>query len=101
MNTYTLRISVTEGKIAAIRLTLEQEWPLTRKEASAQEGLSVAGKLWSLTYVVRASLFFIWQLLAPTGLHKNARTKERTRRVVDLGWEFHNDIAFWKLAIDQ
>ena len=54
VNTHTLRISVTEGKIAAIKLTLEQEWPLTRKQASAQEVLSVAGKLWNLTYIVRA-----------------------------------------------
>ena len=101
MNTHTLRISVTEGKIAAIRLTLEQEWPLTRKQASAQEVLSVAGKLWNLTYVVRAGWYFVWQLLALTGLHKNTRTNERTRRVVDLEWEFHNDIAFWKWTIDQ
>ena len=101
VNTYTLRISVTEGKIAAIRLTLEQEWPLTRKQASAPEVLSVAGKLWILTYVVRAGRYLVWQLLALTGLHKNARAKERTRSVVDLGWEFHNDIAFWKWAIDQ
>ena len=45
VNTHTLRISVTEGKIAAIRLTLEQEWPLNPKQASAQEELGVAGKL--------------------------------------------------------
>ena len=45
VNTHTLRISVTEEKIAAIRHTLEQEWPFTRKKASAQEVLSVTGKL--------------------------------------------------------
>ena len=45
VNTHTLRTSVTEGKIAAIRLTLEQEWPLNPKQASAQEVLGVAGKL--------------------------------------------------------
>ena len=45
VNTHTLRIAVTEGKIAAIRLTLEQEWPFTRKQASAQEVLIVIGKL--------------------------------------------------------
>ena len=93
VNTHTLRVLVTQGKIATIRLTLEQEWPLTRKQASAQE-VFVAGKLWNLTYVVRAGRYFVGQLLALTGLQKNARTKERTRRVVDLGWEFHNDIAF-------
>ena len=37
VNTHTLHISVTEGKIAAIRLTLEQEWPLSRKQASAKK----------------------------------------------------------------
>ena len=51
--------------------------------------------------LVRAGRYFVSQLLALIGLHKNARTKERTRRVVDLGWEFHNDIAFWKWTIDQ
>ena len=44
---------------------------------------------------------FCLATLALTGRHKSARTKERTRRVVDLGWEFHNDIAFWKWARDQ
>ena len=44
--------------------------------------------------------YFVWQLLALTG-NKNAKTKGRTRRIVDLGWEFHNEIAFWKWAIDQ
>ena len=101
VNTHTLRISVTEGKIAAIRRTLEQEWPLARKQASAQGVLSVAGKLWNLTYVAMAGRYFVRQLLAFIGLHKNARTKERTRRVVDLGWEFHNDIAFLNWAIDE
>ena len=102
VNTHTLRISVTKEKIAAIRRTLEQEWLLTREQASAEEVLNVGGKLSNLTYVVRTGRYFVWQLLALTGLHKNARAKERTRRiVVDLGWEFHNDIAFWKWAIDQ
>ena len=36
-----------------------------------------------------------------TDLHKIAKSKKRTRRLVKLGWEFHNDIAFWKWAIDQ
>ena len=96
VNTHTLRIAVTERKIAAIRLTLEQEWPFTRKQTSSQAVLSFAGKLWNLTYVLRADRYFVWQLLALTGLHKNAKTKERTRRIVNLGWEFHNDTTFWK-----
>ena len=80
---------------------LEQEWPFTRKQASAQKVLSVAGKLCNLTYLARAGRYFVWQLLALTDLHKNAKTKERTRRIVDLGWDFHNDIAFWTWAIYQ
>ena len=75
VKTHTVRITVTEGKISAIRLTLEQEWPLTRKQASAQEVLSVAGKLWNLTYVVRAGRYFVWQLLALTDLHKTPKLK--------------------------
>ena len=27
--------------------------------------------------------------------------KDRRAKVVELGWEFHNYIAFWKWAIDQ
>ena len=57
--------------------------------------------MWNLTYVVRAGRYFVWQLLGLTDLHKIAKSKKRTRRVVKLGWEFHNDIAFWKWAIDQ
>ena len=76
VNTHTLRISVTEEKIAAIRRTLEQEWLLTREQASAKEVLSVGGKLWNLSYVVRTGRYFVWQLLALTGLHENARAKE-------------------------
>ena len=75
VNTHTLRIAVTEEKITSIILTLEQECQLTRKQTSAHEILSVAGKLWNLTYVVRAGRYFVWQLLALTGLHQNAKLK--------------------------
>ena len=73
VNTHTLRISVTEEKIAAIRLTLEQEWPLTRKQASAQEVLSVAGKLWNLTYVVKGGPVFC---LATPSSHWSAQKRQ-------------------------
>ena len=36
-----------------------------------------------------------------TDFHKTAKSKKLTRRLVNLGWEFHNDIAFWKWAIEQ
>ena len=50
---------------------------------------------------MRAGRYFVWQLLALTDLYKNAKTKEQTQTIVDLGWELHNEIAFWKWAIDQ
>ena len=50
---------------------------------------------------MRAGRYFVWQPLALTGLPKYTKTKERTRTIVDSGWEFHNDIAFWKRVIDQ
>ena len=101
INTHTMRISVTKERIEAIRLLLELEWPRSKTHAGAQAVLSMAGKLWNLTYVVRAGRYFVWQLLRLTDLHKIAKSKQRTRRVVKLGWEFHNDIAFWKWAIDH
>ena len=101
INTHTMRISVTKERIEAIRLLLELEWPSSKTHAGAQAVLSMAGKLWNLTYVVRAGRYFVWQLLRLTDLHKIAKSKKRTRRVVKLGWEFHNDIAFWKWAIDH
>ena len=61
----------------------------------------VAGKLWNLTFVVRAVGYSVWRLLGLTGMHKKGRTKRRTRTTVRLGWVFHGDLAFWKWAIDQ
>ena len=87
--------------VEAIRELLERDWPCDRKEAKAQEVLSVAGKLWNLTFVVRAGRYFMWQLLSLTGLHMKGRTNPRTQRTVRLGWEFHGDMALWKWAIDQ
>ena len=75
--------------------------PYDRKEAKGQEVLSVAGKLCNVTFAVRAGRYFVRQLLRLTGLHQEARTKTRTRRIVRQGWEFHGDLAFWKWAIDH
>ena len=77
-------------------MLLDFEWPSSRTHAGAQAVLSMAGKLWNLTYVARAGRCFVGQLLRLADLHKIAKSKERTRRVVKLGWEFHNYIAFWK-----
>ena len=63
--------------------------------------LSTAGKLRNLTYVLKAGRYFVRQLLPLTNLHKNDKSKKRTQKVVKLGCEFHDNIAFWKWAIDQ
>ena len=96
-----MRISITREKVAALRDLLEREWPSERAEASAQEVLSIAGKLWNLTFVVRAGRYFVWQLLRITGLHSSAAKSSRKRSIVQLGREFHGDLAFWKWAISR
>ena len=100
--THSMRISVTKERVEAIRCLLNLEWPSSRTHAGAQAVPSMAGKLWNLTYVVRAGRYFVWQLLHLTDLHKTApKSKKRTRRVVKLGCELHNNNAFWKWAVDQ
>lgn len=43
--------------------------------SSAREVLRVAGKLGSLTVIVKAGRYFVWQLLRLKGLHKTAKSK--------------------------
>ena len=95
------RIATTPERVEAIRTTLESDWPCDRKQASVQDVLSIAGKLWNLTYVIRAGRYFVWQLLRLTGLHTPASRQARTRKMVGLGREFHGDIAFWKWVLRQ
>ena len=52
----------------------------------------MAGRLWNLTYDVRA--------LRLTGVH-DASARKRENRKVELGREFHADLLFWKWAIDH
>ncbi|CAB1106825.1 unnamed protein product [Ectocarpus sp. CCAP 1310/34] len=63
IDTHAGRIATTPERISAIRNILETDWPHDRKKASVQEFLSIAGKLWNLTYVIRAGRYFVWQLL--------------------------------------
>ena len=58
-----MRISVTKERVEAIRFLLEQEWSGDKTHASAQDVLSMAGKLWNLTYIFRAGRYFVWQFL--------------------------------------
>ena len=49
VNTHTMRISITNKRVDAIRDTLEQDWPRSKQHAPAQDLLSMAAKLWALT----------------------------------------------------
>ncbi|CAB1118521.1 unnamed protein product [Ectocarpus sp. CCAP 1310/34] len=101
IDTHAGRIATTPERVSAIRNILETDWPHDRKKARVQQVLSIAGKLWNLTHVIRAGRYFVWQLLRLSGLHTQASRHTRSRRLVDLGREFHGDIAFWKWALNQ
>ena len=101
INSHTMSISIAREKVAAVRDLLQREWPSERAEASAQEALRTAGTLWNLTFVVRAGRYFVWQLLRITDFHSSAAKSSRKRSIVQLGREFHGDLAFWKWAISR
>ena len=94
-----MQISVTVEKAQAIKTALVNDWPRDRHSATAQEVVSIAGKLWNLTYVVRAGKYFVWRLLRLTGSHMS-HSKNQTH-IVELGREFHDDLEFWRWGIDQ
>ena len=94
-----MRISLTREKIETIADLFHDQWPSNRRSARARNVLSLAGKLWSLTYVVCAGRYFVWRLLRLTGLHNERHP--RNQNVVPLGSEFYADLSFWKWAISQ
>eukprot|EP00904_Undaria_pinnatifida_P013748 jgi/Undpi1/9503/HiC_scaffold_27.g11959.m1 len=55
MMAHVMRISVPREKIEAMKRLLFEQWPQSSREATARDVLSMAGKLWNLTYVVRAA----------------------------------------------
>ena len=60
-----MRISIPREKADALKRLLGDQWP-ARRQAKAKDDLSMAGKLWNLTYVVRAGRYFMWRLLRLT-----------------------------------
>ena len=100
VDSHTLRISFPRQKTEAIKVLPHDHWPVSRRHAKAREVLSMAGKLWSLMYVVRAGRYFVWRLLRLTGL-PDSEDMEKQNNVVRLGREFHADLLFWKWAIDH
>ena len=66
---------------------------------SAGGVFSTAGKLWDLTYVIRAGKYFVWRLLSLTDLH--TRPGKKQSHFVEIGREFHDDLNFWRWTIDH
>lgn len=99
INSHTMKISLTRENIETIASLLHDQWPSTRRRSRARGILSMAGKLWNLTSVVRAGRNFVWRLLRLTGLHDERR--RRNRNVVSLGSEFLANLRFWKWAINH
>ena len=91
--------SSTRAKPETIKRLLVDHWPTSRRDATARDVLSIAGKLWNLTYVVRPGGYFVWRLLRLTGLHDER--DPRNQSVVRLGRDFHADLLFWNWAINH
>ena len=89
-------ISLTREKTEAIEELMLDHWSTSTRRAIARDVLSMTGKLWNLTYVVRAGSHFVWRPLRLTGLHDERDTKNQN--LVGLGREFHADFLFWKWA---
>ena len=54
INSHTTRVSVPRKNIEGIKSLLFEQWPQSRREATARGVLSMTAKLLNFTYVVRA-----------------------------------------------
>ena len=54
INSHTMRILFPREKANDIKRLLLDQRTVSRRRVSARDALSVAGKMWNLTYVVRA-----------------------------------------------
>lgn len=70
----------------------------SRRDARARYVLSMAGKLWRLTYVTRARRNFVWRLLRLTG---GAARDPRNHNVVRLSRMFEVEFPSWKWATNH
>lgn len=75
INSHTPQVSVTVGKAQAIKTALVDEWPRDRQSATAQLVFGIAGKLWNLTYVLRAGKSFAWRRDLPACTSRTAKPR--------------------------
>ena len=95
-----MRISLTREKNEAREKLLRNHWPTSRRQARARDVLSMAGKLWNLTCVVRAGRYFVWRLFCGSLASTTSEIAE-TRTSWASGREFHADLLFWKWMISH
>lgn len=67
LHSHTMRIAMTKG-LPQLSDCTHNTVHVADRMLHEHEVLNMAGKLWSLTYVVRAGTHFVWQLLRLTGL---------------------------------
>ena len=92
INSHTKKISLPRVKVDAIKKLLREQRPVTRKQAKVGEADRMAGKLWNLTYVVRAGRYFVSRMLTLTGLH-DSRVSNEQNITEELGREVYADLA--------
>lgn len=96
INTHTGRTSLPREKLGRLRDSLAES-PSSRDVAPAKDVLSLTGKLWNVTFILRAWKFFMRQLSRLVNLHDH-QAREQTV-LVHLGRTFHHDNDSWKCAI--
>jgi len=109
IDTKAMTVAVPHEKIVRLRKMLEL-WPADRRTASVKEVQSLVGKLLHLCEVVRPGKFFLRRILNYLGLpplksmtvRGDVENQSRQRRkMITLGPEFHDDLAFWRLILDM
>ena len=100
ITSHTMEISFSREKSDAIKMLLFDQWLLSRNKAKARGVLCMAGKLWNLTYVVRAGRYFVWRLLRLTGFQSSPGSQNQNH-TIQLGRQFHAQLFVWRWAINH
>ena len=90
---HTIRIPFPHDKVDMIKRL--HQWPMDRRQANLKGILSMTGKLWNLTYVVRVGGCFVWRPMRLTGL-LDAPGSKNHNRTVEFGKDVHADLLVWK-----
>lgn len=70
-----MKIYFPGEKVGAFKWFLCEQWPANRRYAKVRGVLSMAGKLWDMTYLVQVGTYLVWRLLRLTRLHHSPGSK--------------------------